>query len=693
METVHPPPRLILGASVLFWGAMTQHYLIGTALALIVEGAHWIRFRWDFDERACARAWRLTTVAMLIAGTLVFLDGNPYDALPNLLVWMPPLLLPMQFVQSYGMADSLPLNTFSFLAKRRRLRNLRLGLTESVVRVNFGNIYFVIALIACTLGEKSNTLWFLPGIVILTGWRLLASSGSRPASLVIALAFAGGIAIAGQVGMQELYNRLETRGPGGSNFDPNSKSTSIGRDAEIVQSTDIVWRVRTARGSAVPRLLRTATYNSYGFGTWLCKPGTATKFKDLSSKLYQEIPYYLLTPEDDSAAETGAVSPRLPRFDLRGAAAGETPLPLPGDATSLRDFELDGIERNSFGTVRVYPKNSVIEGKILWRGDTNPETAPIPGLDWRTVRRDDEGNPLIHNPERKTLQEVLAKLEIDRQPDLQSKLEALRGWFARDFRYTRHPTIVGNPNSSSYDKPTAIAQFLTTNQTGHCEYFATATVLLLREAGIPARYAIGYAVAEFDADRREFILRGTHLHAWCRVWDEAAGKWIDFDTTPGSWIGEVAQLVPRTQPFSDAVKRFREDFFLWRNRPRNRLAASLVMTAIGLGVAAFVIKRLWRSKRQLAAEAAAGIYAGPVIRTPLNALETQIERRLGPRPSHVPFAAWLERLRPALPGGNPLDEAIRLHQRLRFDPAPLPPAQHDRLATLASELEVLLKST
>ena len=40
---------------------------------------------------------------------------------------MPPLLLPMQFVQAFGMSDSLPLNTFSFFANRRRLRNLRLA--------------------------------------------------------------------------------------------------------------------------------------------------------------------------------------------------------------------------------------------------------------------------------------------------------------------------------------------------------------------------------------------------------------------------------------------------------------------------------------------------------------------------------------------------------------------------------------
>jgi hypothetical protein len=38
-----------------------------------------------------------------------------------------------------------------------------------------------------------------------------------------------------------------------------------------------------------------------------------------------------------------------------------------------------------------------------------------------------------------------------------------------------------------------------------------------------------------------------------------------------------------------------------------------------------------------------------------------------------------------------LDEAIELHQRLRFDPAPPQPSQHDRLAELARQLESALQ--
>ena len=41
---------------------------------------------------------------------------------------------------------------------------------------------------------------------------------------------------------------------------------------------------------------------------------------------------------------------------------------------------------------------------------------------------------------------------------------------------------------------TPLADFLLRTRSGHCEYYATATVLLLRAAGIPARYAHANAV-------------------------------------------------------------------------------------------------------------------------------------------------------------------------------------------------------
>ena len=87
--------------------------MTGVLLALLVESAHWIRVRWNFDEQAYGRAWHLTTIAIAIASVLILLDGSPYSATPTLITWLPPLLLPMQFVQSFGLADSMPLDSLT----------------------------------------------------------------------------------------------------------------------------------------------------------------------------------------------------------------------------------------------------------------------------------------------------------------------------------------------------------------------------------------------------------------------------------------------------------------------------------------------------------------------------------------------------------------------------------------------------
>jgi hypothetical protein len=657
---------------------MTDRPFIGLFLALCIESAHWVRVRWEFDDEACGKAWQFTAIGIGLATVLIWLDGSRLTALPNLLTWLPPLLLPMQFVQSFGLRDSLALNTFSFLAKHRRKRNLRLGLTEAVVRINFGNIYFVTTLVASTLGSRAgaNDWAFLTGALVLAGVLLLSHTRGRPLALLLALAIAGGLAVAGQTALKRAEDWISSGGMvGTAKFDPNSVSTLIGKPGRISQSPDIVWRVTPAAGTAPPRLLRTASYNNYRTSIWENQRVAELDFQDLTTRPASDGGVFFIVKED---AGLEAVADALPRFNLRGTAANETPLPLPGDTASLRDFVLDGIDRNTFGSVRVFPKSSVIDGRVLWKGGTNPEGPPLPQEDFQ-----------IQGNERKTIRQTALDIGLYDAPDLRSKLELLRNWFAENFRYSRNLSIY-SPSQVAVN-PSGISQFLTTSRTGHCEYFATATTLLLREAGIPARYAVGFGVIERDFKRNQFLIRGTHGHAWCRVWDETAGVWIDFDTTPPAGLAGATPPPSSTQWFSDNVKRIREDFFLWRNRPNNRLAVTLVMSLIALAVLTFVMKRLWHSKRRLENFAAFHAYGGPVIRTPLHDLEAAARKHLGHRPPGMPFGEWLAQTASMLENPALLEEAILLHQRLRFDPAPALPEARVRLEELTAQLASALK--
>lgn len=658
---------------------MTERPLIGILLILLVESPHMLKFRWDFNETSFSRAWHLTTVALLLSGILILLDSGARVAMPILLSWLPALLVAMQFVQSFGMKDSMPLNTFSFFANYHRIRNLRLGLTESVIHINFGNVYFVTTMVAATLGTWSDSWVFLPGVIVLTGWMLLSASRSRPLSLVVALTIAGGIAVAGQLGLQKLEEIFTSSGAALFQFDPNSTSTRIGKPGPIIQSADIVWRLTPLDRKLTPPLLRTASYNTYTLGNWKCSPAGEMKFKDLDTRTLADVPYSLLAPDLEESAQLLAIGPGLPRFTLRGSAAAETPLALPADAASLRDFELDGAERNSFGTVRIFPKYSIIEGTVLWKGLQNPEIRPFPREDLELPAKD-----------RETFQRIIRDLGLDDQPTLAAKLSILRTWFRENFTYSKNPTI--SSSSLVATSPSAIVQFLTTTRSGHCEYFASATALILREAGIPTRYATGYAVMELDVKRKEFIIRGTHSHAWCRVWSEENKQWLDFDTTPGSWMAGISLANSRTQRINDEVKRLRENFFLWRIKPGNRLGVTLGMAGIGLAMVVFIAKRLWKSRRHMKPPGQATGYSGVMRQTPLNAIERQAAKHLGTRPHGQPFATWLMGLGTSLPEPSTLVDAVDLHQRLRFDSNPASEDEQKRLLELAKRLEAEIRS-
>lgn len=73
--------------------------------------------------------------------------------------------------------------------------------------------------------------------------------------------------------------------------------------------------------------------------------------------------------------------------------------------------------------------------------------------------------------------------------------------------------------------------FLDDAQAGYCVHFATAATVLLRAAGIPARYVTGYCV-DVQA-RRSTDVWERHAHAWVEYFQPGLG-WTILDATKGS---------------------------------------------------------------------------------------------------------------------------------------------------------------
>ena len=88
--------------------------------------------------------------------------------------------------------------------------------------------------------------------------------------------------------------------------------------------------------------------------------------------------------------------------------------------------------------------------------------------------------------------------------------------------------------------------FLNSSDTGYCVHFATAATVLLRAAGIPARYVEGYAVSTIAGETT--LVREKDAHAWVECYLPYAG-WVILDPTPGIAEPPVeSTTVPSTEP-------------------------------------------------------------------------------------------------------------------------------------------------
>ncbi|MGA2500918.1 MAG: transglutaminase domain-containing protein [Tepidisphaeraceae bacterium] len=75
-----------------------------------------------------------------------------------------------------------------------------------------------------------------------------------------------------------------------------------------------------------------------------------------------------------------------------------------------------------------------------------------------------------------------------------------------------------------------ISDFILSKRPGHCQYFASSAVMMLRAVGIPARYVAGYYAHEPDG-RQSIVVRARDAHAWAEAWIDGTG-WITIDATP-----------------------------------------------------------------------------------------------------------------------------------------------------------------
>jgi hypothetical protein len=120
---------------------------------------------------------------------------------------------------------------------------------------------------------------------------------------------------------------------------------------------------------------------------------------------------------------------------------------------------------------------------------------------------------------------TLAKKTVGDAVSFAQKAARLRSFLLNQFSYT-----LAQPNAGRQDP---LASFLFTDRRGHCEYFATAYAVLLRQVGIPSRVVGGYQGGIWDPRDERVLFTGAHAHAWVEWYLPHVG-WVMDDATPPS---------------------------------------------------------------------------------------------------------------------------------------------------------------
>lgn len=655
------PPPLLLVAALLLWGWAADFLYAAVGMALALEAPRFFHVRWELSRRDFERIADLCTIAFASALAFQFVQSRHFpDSLISGLVWLPMLFFALILAQRFSTLGVIPLSALFWSLRRRSSAGASSAAggsdilsTHAAMPLDYA--YFCLCLLAAS-SANPRTPWFFAALSLL-GLYALWPARPRPGALavwVLAFIAATGFAFAiqagllrGQANLEEMvFEWLAHRW--NPPADPFRTRTAIGDIGELKASDRIVLRVDSA-GRPPPHRLRAAAYNVYAAGTWTA-PGQA--FVPITP----EGQTWILAPGEGSSVR---VSDWLE--DDRALLA------LPPGTFRLEALNVAGAQRNGLGAVRIGEGPEMLRFVARFDPEHNVDAAP------------DATDLLLPASVRPALHSVADEIRLP-VTDPRSALETIVAFFDAKFAYSL-------ALSSKAGKPRSLIQFLLEDRRGHCEYFATATVLLLRHAGIPARYATGYAVQEWSALERQYVVRKRHAHAWALAWID--GRWQEVDTTPAVWAAEEEEASSVLQPLYDLMSLLNYQLTLWRHADPQESGGS-VMLWLAVALTLYLIWSIGRRRRVRTLKGSTlEHFAGQGPTDPRIAALLQRLETLGyARPVGTPLLRWtcdLPLTDPAVRGL--LENAVETYYRTRFDPGPTRDSAH----LLEQQMRILLE--
>jgi transglutaminase-like putative cysteine protease len=483
-----------------------------------------------------------------------------------------------------------------------------------------------------------------------------------------------------------VYNRPVGRGQLLSGF---SEKVELGEIGTIKESETVVMRVKLNRSAQeLPVLrLRGVSMERYDGRSWSRAADIGRSSQPARGEYYkleEEIQERALLVEQTFFLE--GLSTRAVFAAAKALAVSRSFEPLlraeSGDLSMLRPL---------FGKLRYSVISDVtpVDTAALWESsagvpdDVRRRYLQVPPLDGRIA--------------------VLARQITSGQSHPYRKALALESHLKRHYGYSLE--LKGSPTTAD-----PLAGFLFDVRKGHCEYFASALAIMLRQIGIPARLVNGFRMGEYNPLGDSWIVRQYDAHSWVEAYFAPYG-WIELDPTPPDPSRSRAPLLKAIADLMDAIdlwwaeevvnytlwkqmhvlsnargriadfqRRIRSYYAAFLSDARERLDPSLLRrfapagAAAGLVLAAVLagfgrLRRRWGFRlgpllRRVfgvkpSRQSAAGFYAEA-----LRLLETRGFIRSADQ-TPVEFALSLG----THPTAGPLLELTRIYNRIRFGPA------------------------
>jgi hypothetical protein len=648
-------PPLVLAAALAFWGWRSGNYGSCVLLAVLLEAPRFLRLRFELSYLDFTRVAQLCTVIFVGLLGYLFATVEPprvARAVLTTMLWLPAVLAPLVLTQRLSTGGVLPLSALFRYLRKMRERDP----TYRETALDFAPIYCAICLVASGIPNQRDVYFYI-GVVLIACWAL---AGARPMHArlvprVVALVAAITLGYAAQAGLSRAQAWLEDWVSdwylAGMVADPYRSTTDMGSVGRLKMIESIVLRVYPqAPDTVAPKLLHLASFTALEGNAWVARRAPMAALEPLPNGTSWEL-------TTDRAQHRTRIFIRL--------EGGKAVLALPRGTVRLENAAALLMRRNALGAVQAE-----------FGGDWAPYTAGSAesAEDYAAPGPDDLALP---RRERAVVERVARALGLGGLAPRQA-LARIHDHLA-GFAYSTYRE--GSPLPGR----TPLEDFLEHSQSGHCEYFAAATTLLLRAAGIPARYATGFSVQEYSKLEEAYIVRARHGHAWARAHVE--GRWIDVDNTPPSWAEEEASRAPFWEGFADVLR-----WAQFRFTQGGPLQFGIGGAAILVVLLIFFVWRLFRGKRAVArASEAPGAqrFAGA------DSEFYAIEARLAARGPHESLGDWLARIAPTLDSAmrDGLAQLIPLHYRYRFDPNGIDAAQRRALRDRSLALAARLKSS